>query len=153
MTDWPQVHKQVVEMFTAGWDRPEPHAWDGFLAEHVELIQPMVPHARGRERWWDEVRRLLTLIPDLRADVLNWAGNGDQLFIEIRLNGTLGGKPISFRAVDQLQLTSEATVVRRESTFDSIPLALHVLTRPRAWPIWWTSGIGPFATRRRFLRR
>lgn len=39
--DWPTVHATVLEIFARGWQRPGLHAWDGFLAEDVELVQPL----------------------------------------------------------------------------------------------------------------
>ncbi|HEY0689365.1 MAG TPA: zinc-binding dehydrogenase [Kribbella sp.] len=75
--DWPALHQQVVKTFALGWDRPHPHAWGDFLAEDVELVQPMLRRGRGRDLWWDESRRLLAFLPDLRADVMSWAGKED----------------------------------------------------------------------------
>lgn len=50
--DWPTVHASVLEIFARGRQRPGPHAWDGFLAEDVELVQPLrygvrAPGGRG----------------------------------------------------------------------------------------------------------
>jgi len=153
MTDWPEVHERVLKTFAAGWDKPHPHAWDDFLAEDVELVQPMLRNGRCREVWWEEVTRLLEFLPDLRADVLSWSATEDNMFIELRLSATLGGRPLAFRAVDQVRLRPDGSVVRRESFFDSVPLTQVVLGRPSAWLAWWRSGIGPLAGRRRFLRK
>jgi hypothetical protein len=92
-------------------------------------------------------------VPDLRADVHGWAGAGDSLFIEIRFTGTMGGSPLVWHAVDRLRLSPDGLVLRRESFFDSGPLATAVLTRPRAWVPWWRSGIAPLSGRRRLFRR
>lgn len=35
------THATVLEIFARGRQRPGPHAWDGFLAEDVELVQPL----------------------------------------------------------------------------------------------------------------
>jgi hypothetical protein len=153
MTDWPRVHEKVIETFSAGWDKPDPHGWDDFLAEDVELNQPMLRPARGRAAWWDEARRLLEFLPDLRGDVLSWSGREDVVFIELELSGTAGGKRLAFRAVDKLWITPDAAAVRRDSFFDSAPLAREVLRRPGAWLPWWRSGLGPFLARRRFVGR
>ncbi|GAB3588149.1 hypothetical protein GCM10027445_68930 [Amycolatopsis endophytica] len=152
MTDWPAIHQKVVTAFAAGWARPHRHAWDGMLAENAELNQPMVPPARGRAAWWGEAERLLGFLPDLRGDVLAWAGREDRLFIELRLAGTLRGKPLAFRAVDELWLSADGWVVRRDSFFDSAPVAAAVALRPGSWLAWWRSGLGPALGRRRLLR-
>jgi hypothetical protein len=151
MTAWPSVHERVVEAFAAGWRRPEPHAWDDLLAEHVELTQPLLRNGRGRALWQQEVARLLAFLPDLRGEVIGWAGRDDIVFIDIRLNATAGGKPLSFRAVDRLRLDSAGTVVSRESFFDPAPVATALMYRPVTWWSWWRSGLGPLLGRRRFL--
>jgi len=148
MTDWPSIHQRVIKSFRAGWERPHPHAWDELLADDVELAQPMLCAGRGRELWWDEVSRLLAFLPDFRGEVLSWSGRDEMLFIEVAFTATLGGRPLSFRAIDQLHLRPEGTLLRRESFFDSVPLVLLVLRRPSAW---WRSGIGPLVGRRRWL--
>lgn len=152
MTDWPTIHEKVVEQFRSGWDRPEPHAWDAFAGESMRFVQPMLRDGLGPQVWWEESSRMLALLPDLRADVLTWAGAGETLFIHIRFSTTLGGKPLTWEAVDRLRITPEGTAVFRESFFDSVPVAMTLIRRPRAWLRWWRSGVGPVFWRRRLLR-
>jgi hypothetical protein len=152
MTDWETAHQRVIEGFAKGWAAPGPHAWDDLLAEDVELVQPMLRSGRRRELWWDEAARLVGLLPDLHAEVLDWSGHEDTLYIHLQLIATLGGKPLRWRAVDLVRITPDGTLLRRESFFDSAPLAATVLARPGAWWPWWRSGIGPLEGRRRLLR-
>jgi hypothetical protein len=152
MTDWPTIHQNVVEQFRTGWDQPEPHAWDAIAGEHMRFVQPMLRDGVGPEVWWEESSRLLALLPDLRADVLSWAGAGETLFIHIGFSASLGGKPLTWEAVDLLRITPEGKAVFRESFFDSIPVATILIRRPRAWLRWWRSGVGPVFWRRRLFR-
>ncbi|SNR78792.1 SnoaL-like domain-containing protein [Haloechinothrix alba] len=152
-TDWSKVHEQVVETFAGGWADPHVHAWDDLLSEDVELTQPLLADATGLDSYHDEVRRLLTLAPDVRGDVLTWAGRSDVVFIELRITGTAGRARVDFRTFDKLHITRSAVVVRREAFFDPLPVAKALLTHPSSWLPWWHSGIGPLTGRRRFLRR
>jgi SnoaL-like domain len=133
MADWPSVHQQVVDLFVKGWGRPEPHAWDELLADDAELVQPMLRSGRGRAVWHEEARRLLRLAPDLRGDVLAWAGRDGVVFIDLRLSATVGGRPLVFRSVDKLLIDPDGRVLRREAFFDPAPIALALLLRPAAW--------------------
>jgi hypothetical protein len=54
-------------------------------------------------------------------------------YIELTLRGTLGGRPVAWRACDRATLR-DGLVVERESYFDPLPLLRAILTRPRAWP-------------------
>lgn len=141
----------TVEQFAAGWRNPNTRAWDGLLAADVELTQPLLRDGRGLAVWHGEVARLLAFIPDLRGEVLGWAGRGDTLFIDLQLRGSAGGRPVCFRAVDRLTIGEDGTVVRRESFFDPLPLSATLARRPRAWLRWWRSGLGPMMWRRRIL--
>lgn len=152
MTDWHAAHERVVDHFRRGWDRPDPHAWDELMDPEMRFVQPMLRDGTGPEHWWEETVRTLALLPDLRADVLSWAGSGENLFIHIRFTATLAGRPLSWEAVDLLRVTPDGVAFFRESFFDSVPVATQVLARPRSWLRWWRSGIGPFFARRRVLR-
>jgi hypothetical protein len=143
----------TVQQFAAGWRAPHPHAWDDLLAADVELTQPLLADGRGIGVWHGEVARLVAFIPDLRGEVLGWAGRGDTLFIDLQLHGTTGGRPLSFRAVDRLTIGEAGTVIRRESFFDPMPLSASVVRQPRAWLRWWRSGLGPLLWRRRVLAK
>jgi len=152
MTDWDTIHRNVIESFRAGWDRPHPHAWDSFLDDRTVFVQPMLRNGIGAKSWWEETTRSLSLMPDLRADVLSWAGSGELLYIHIRFSATLGDKPVTWDAVDLLRLAESGVLLHRESFFDSAPIAMKLVGRPRGWWAWWRSGVGPFAARRRFVR-
>lgn len=150
--DWPALHEKVVKEFGAAWDAPDAHAFDPFLGERMEFVQPMLPAGTGPAFWHEEVTRVLSLMPDLRVDVLSWSGVDEILFLHIRFSGTLGGRPLAWDAVDLIRVDPDGTASYRESFFDSVPVAAAVLRRPRAWLPWWRSGVGPLFVRRRFLR-
>ena len=128
-----------VRGFEEGWRAPNGPVG---LAAHfgpmvdpeVRLIQPQMPLLVGREGLLEGFARpLFELIPDVHAAVEKWAVRDDVAFIEIRLEGTLGGRPISLRVVDRVTLR-DGVAIERESYTDPIPLLLAVLRRPRAWP-------------------
>jgi len=149
MTGWTQAHHRVIEEFAKGWSAPGPHAWDNLVADDVELVQPMLRDGRGRELWWDEAGRMMRLLPDLRAEVLDWSAREDTVYIHLEFRATLAGKPFCWRAIDHIKITPDGTLLRRQSFFDSAPVAATVLRRPRAWLAWWRSGIAPLDGRRR----
>lgn len=152
MTDWTVIHEKFVEQFRTGWDRPDPHAWDVFIDESMRFVQPMLRNGVGPELWWEESSRTLRLLPDLRADVLTWSGVEETLFIHLKFSATLAGKPLTWEAVDLVRLAPDGRATFRESFFDSVPTAIALVRRPRAWLRWWRSGVGPFFWRRRLLR-
>jgi ketosteroid isomerase-like protein len=128
-----------VLAFAEGWLAPT--SADAFADHfqpwfhpHARLRQPLLPilvgHQAFRERF---ARPLFALIPDLDGQVERFAIGGDCAYIELTLRGTLGGRPIAWRACDRATLR-DGLVVERESYFDPTPLLRAILTRPRAWP-------------------
>jgi len=107
----------------------------------VRLSQPLAPDGVGHEALREQFQRLFTLIPDLRGTVRRWAADGNEVFIELELIGTLGRKPISWTACDVVTLR-EGLVIERLSFFDPAPLIAAILRRPTAWPRLLRSALG-----------
>jgi SnoaL-like protein len=131
-------HDSVARWFAAGWDSPGSaerfcaHFVPGFH-ERIRLIQPGTPTATGHQGARALFGPIFELAPDLRADVHAWAGAGDSVFIDFTLSGTIGTRPVSWRAVDRLTL-SDGLVVERRSFFDPAPSRLAILRHPPSWP-------------------
>jgi hypothetical protein len=102
----------------------------------------------GRAHWQQEFARLQAFLPDLRGDVVGWAGKHDKIYVGIRCVATAGGRPLQFRAMDLLTVIPDGTITRRDSSYDPTPLITALLTRPAAWAAWWRSGVAPLAGRR-----
>ncbi len=103
--------------------------------------------------WQEELARLLAFLPDLRGEVTNWAGHIDVVYIDIACTATSAGRPLRFRTIDRLIIDTDGKIRERDSFLDPTPLILTIAGRPRAWPRWWRSGIGPFASRRHIFPR
>ncbi len=128
------VAADFVRRFAEFWAAPSPGRLDTVLATQVRLVAPMTPTthtlADGRRAFAD----LLELIPDLTADVHRWGATEDGVLIEFTLSGTAGGGPISWPAVDRFVLGEDGLATERISYFDSAPVGLTLVRRPRSWP-------------------
>ncbi|HEX6229948.1 MAG TPA: nuclear transport factor 2 family protein [Solirubrobacterales bacterium] len=120
--------------FAEFWADPAPERLDTVLAERVRLVAPMTPTTHTLEEGRRSFARLFELIPDLRGEVHRWGATEDGVLIEFTLNGTAGGGPISWDAVDRFVLGEDGLASERISYFDSAPIALTAARRPRAWP-------------------
>lgn len=132
-----------VERFERWWSDPDPDRLGEILAEDVRLIQPIAPDTQTRADGIEAFRRLFRFMPDLRGTVHDSAVEGDVIFIHFTLAGTYGGRPISWDAVDRFVLGDDGLATERVSFFDSQPLALQMLLRPRGWPQFARSGFRP----------
>ena len=115
---------EFVDFFQDGWKAgaTDPERFfahfGGRLTPDCLLTQPlaprrMVPTACGRSS------PLFEAVPDLRVEVVRWGATDDGVLIEIRLHGTLGGRPLEWTAVDRLVLR-DGLITERHSYFDPL---------------------------------
>src|SRR5947209_10320805 len=112
------VAEAWVQMFAEGWrapvdaDRFADH-FEPWLDPEVRLVQPQVPTTVGlrafRERF---ARPLFALVPDLHGTVEGWAVRGENVYIELRLEGTVGNRPVTLRTCDRITLRDGHAVER-----------------------------------------
>jgi SnoaL-like protein len=128
-----------VETFTEGWRHPTDadsfcDHFEPWLDPQVRMIQPHLPPVVGlrafRERF---ARPLFELVPDLRGTVEGWAASGETIYIELRLEGTVGRRRFQIRTCDRVTLRN-GKAVERVAHLDPTPLLTAVLRSPRSWP-------------------
>ncbi len=131
----------AAEEFVAFFERvwavggSDPERFFTMLAERTEpdalLTQPMAAPVRGPAGQRELFGTLFEAIPDLRVDVLRWGATSDGAMLEIRLHGTMGGRPVAWEAVDRFVLR-EGQIAARHSYFDPLPLGRAMALAPRA---------------------
>jgi ketosteroid isomerase-like protein len=128
-----------VAMFAEGWANPVDAEsfcdhFDPWFDEDVRMIQPSVRPTVGRKAFREEFARpLFTLIPDLHGKVENWSATGDVVYIELRLEGTVGRRRFTMGTCDRVELR-DGKAIERVAYLDPAPLLKAVAASPRAWP-------------------
>ncbi len=129
-----------AEAFARAWRTPidADRFADAFLPwmhPDIRLVQPQVPtvvgHTAFRERF---VRPLFALMPDLHGTVEGWAHQDNTIYIELRLEGTLGRRAVTLRTCDRVTLGEDGRATERLAHLDPTPLLWAVALTPRAWP-------------------
>lgn len=133
---------EFVRQFDKAWSTSSVDALMALLTDDVVLIQPGVPSTAGKAAARREFSRLLRMIPDLHVSVHRWAARDETVFIEFSLVGTFGDRELSWPAVDCFLLRG-GLAAERISYFDSTPLFLQILKRPRGWRRLISSGFRP----------
>lgn len=123
---------EFVERFASFWRRPSPERLTELLVDDVTLVQPLSRATHGITAAQAWMAALLRRIPDLHAEVERAGACEDGVLIEFRLEGTVGGRSLSWSAVDRFVLR-DGKAVHRVSYFDGLALALTIAARPRAW--------------------
>jgi SnoaL-like domain len=137
--DRDRTAEEWVRGFAAGWRDPAGprefvEHFTPLLDSEIRLIQPQMPELVGLEAFRRGFAEpLFSLIPDIGGRVRGWAADGDTIWIELELEGTLGGRPVTIETVDRITLR-DGRAVERRAFLDPLPLLAAVLTRPRAWP-------------------
>jgi ketosteroid isomerase-like protein len=128
-----------VAMFAEGWASPVDtdtfcDHFEPWLHDDVRMIQPSVRPTVGKRAFREEFARpLLELVPDLHGTVESWASEGDTVYIELRLEGSIRGRPIVMHTCDRIKLL-EGKAVERFAYLDPAPLLKAVALSPRSWP-------------------
>jgi hypothetical protein len=131
--------EEWVAGFAAGWRDPAGprefvEHFSPLLDSEIRLIQPLMPELVGLEAFRRGFAEpLFDLIPDVHGTVRGWAADGDTIWIELEIEGTLAGRPVTIETVDRITL-HEGRAIERRAFLDPLPLLGAVLTRPRAWP-------------------
>ncbi len=123
-----------VKRFAEFWEAPAVSRLDTLFAPDVRLSAPMIPTTRGADAGKRAFAELFELIPDMSAEVHRWGATHDGVLIEFTVRGRVGGAPISWESVDRFVLDANGLATERFTYFDSLPLVLSLLRRPRAWP-------------------
>jgi hypothetical protein len=128
------VAADFIKRFSAFWRAPVPERLDTLLAPDARLSAPMIPTTSGLEAAGRAFADLFELIPDMTAEVHRWGATSDGVLIEFTVRGTAGGSPISWESVDRFVLNQDGLATERFTYFDSLPLVLTLMRRPRTWP-------------------
>jgi ketosteroid isomerase-like protein len=121
-----------VRRFEEAWSKSNADAIIDVLAEDVVLRQPLMPEIVGRAAAHEAFTRLFRSFPGLTATVHGWAASGDVVYIDFTLHGEVGGRPLSWPAIDRF-VVRDGLAAERVSYFDGSRLVLEILKRPRAW--------------------
>ena len=128
-----------VQMFAEGWANPVDtdtfcDHFDPWFQDDVRMIQPSVRPTVGKRAFREEFARpLFDLVPDLHGAVTNWASAGDTIYIELKLDGTVGRQRFTIHSCDRIVLR-DGKAVERFAYLDATPLIKAVLRSPRSWP-------------------
>jgi ketosteroid isomerase-like protein len=128
-----------VAMFAKGWARPVDadtfcDHFEPWFDPEVRMIQPNLHPTVGARAFREEFARpLFDLVPDLHGTVEAWAASGESVYIELRLDGTVGRRGFTMHTCDRIKLR-DGKAYERVAYLDPAPLLKAVVASPRAWP-------------------
>jgi ketosteroid isomerase-like protein len=97
--------ERFIEQFRTAWAAPTIDLLLALMHPDITYVQPLLPDVHGREQAGAHWRRIFSLGPDLRVDVVEWAASADNVvYIEVRAHATVGGKALSWPAVERCEL-------------------------------------------------
>ena len=123
-----------VSAFRECWASPKER-----LEPMLRLLSPDVvlkattspPMSRGRDAARSAFKRVFRALPDLRADVVDWATHDDRLFIEMTFRTRIGAADVAIPNVDRFRFEN-GVAVERVAHFDSGVMRRAVLRSPKA---------------------
>jgi ketosteroid isomerase-like protein len=133
---------EFVKRFEQAWARSTADALVELLTDDVVLKQPSLPDTVGKAAAHKAFTQVFQAFPGLTATVHRWAADGDLVFIEFTLSGELGGRRLSWPAVDRFFLR-DGLIAERVNYADGGKLFAEILKRPRGWRRLIASGLRP----------
>lgn len=125
-----------VRRFADAWLDPTVEGLVALTHPDATFSQPLSSTARGHDGLANFLDELLQTVPDLQGEVLTWAAADDNtVFVELRLSGTFGRRPIEWITVDKIVLR-DGLISERVANFDGLRLLGALARRPRGWPTW-----------------
>ena len=112
--------EEFVTKFAGFWEDPSPQWLPELLHPNVVLVQPLAARMIGIQAAQAEFQRIWSCLPDLRAHVDRWCGDGDLVFIEFRLYARIGGKVTEWGNVNRLVLHDGKVVLYRKFGFHEL---------------------------------
>jgi hypothetical protein len=131
--------EEFVNKFADFWNDPSPQRLSELLHPDVILVQPLVAPMVGIKAAQADFRRIWHCLPDLRAHVDHWCGDGNLVFIEFRLHANIGSTAIEWPNVNRLEL-QDGKAIERVTYFDPLRILPKLLRHPTIWWRWWRSG-------------
>ena len=125
--------EQFVAMFADFWRHPSPQRLPELLHPDVVLVQPLAPRTVGIEAAQAQFERFFRSLPGLTADVEQWRGDDDIVFIEFRLRATIRRDVLEWPNVNRLRLR-DGKGSERITYFDPLAVVPTLLRHPSiAW--------------------
>ena len=110
-----------LEQYARLWQNPQPRQFATFYHDHGRMLNPDMVRPLRRAEIPGYYASLLSSIPDLRLQRLDWAGDEHALYVEWHASGTFIGKSFQFTLVDRFEFV-EGRVIYGQAYFDTIVL-------------------------------
>ena len=102
------------------------------MSPDIRLVAPGLKTTEGRAAGHEAFRRTFVVLPDLVADVHDWAWRHDSLFIEMSFRATIGRERVTWRNVDRFRFV-QGRAVERVAFFNPTRGRRAFLRHPRGW--------------------
>jgi len=112
---------EFLEHYARVWQNPQPRQFATFYHAHGRMLNPDMVRPLRRAEIPGYYASLLSAIPDLRLEQLDWAGDEHALYVEWHASGTFVGKPFQLNLVDRFEFV-EGRVIYGQAYFDTVVL-------------------------------
>ncbi|HEV8718553.1 MAG TPA: nuclear transport factor 2 family protein [Candidatus Binatia bacterium] len=112
---------EFLAHYARAWQNPQPRQFATFYHAHGRVWNPDMVRPLRRAEIPGYYAALLSAIPDLRLERLDWAGDEHALYVEWHAHGTFVGKSFQLNLVDRFEFV-EGRVIYGQAYFDTAVL-------------------------------
>ena len=113
--------EQFVEKFAERWRERDPDRFVDLFHEDGTLLHPGMGRPIGRDQVPGYLRRVFSIVPDVRLDVKAWAANDDTVFIAWSMSASVRGQQVQWEGADRFTLKGDRAIYG-VAYFDTLPL-------------------------------
>ncbi len=113
--------QDFVRRYTAAWASREPNVMAALWHDDGELHHPALSAPIRGDRVASNNDNTKGQLPDFEWSLLDWAAQGNVVFLHWRNCATIGGKRHEWTGVDRMELR-EGRIMREDVYFDTVPL-------------------------------
>ena len=99
--------RTAVQRFASEWQNPVADNLEDLMHEDTQNLIPPMTEPANRAGVIEHFRQVLTQLPDLKVDVLQWAPTGDAVMIEWQASATVAGQVLKWQGVDRFNLRGD----------------------------------------------
>jgi predicted SnoaL-like aldol condensation-catalyzing enzyme len=97
----------LVQRFAEEWQNPIAENLRHLMHEDTRNLIPPMTEPADREGVVEHFRQVLSQLPDLKVEVLQWAPTGDAVMIEWRASATVAGEVVDWQGVDRFNIRGD----------------------------------------------
>ncbi|MEU6559490.1 nuclear transport factor 2 family protein [Nocardia nova] len=115
----PGLGSAFAKLYEQFWQAPDRSVTKSVITEDIKANWPgPLGIGEGVAHYLKQIDRILTVMPDIKLEVIDFLAEGELAFLEFRAYGTVNGQPVEFFGIDRFKVAEDGRVYDSKVCFD-----------------------------------